>query len=113
MNFSFDVQEVIFATLVTDACMNNDLTNEHYLIEFNDRSRKYVAMPILTSLNRDIGSKYKVICKFDVKMIERYHLEAGNDDLSKTWLESAVYQIIYGKPILSKEQYKDIFIRGN
>ncbi|WP_404351703.1 hypothetical protein LG311_10350 [Sutcliffiella horikoshii] len=112
MNFSFNVQEAIFTTLVTEACMNNDLTNEHYLIESDSGTRKYVAVPTLVSLNRDVESEYKVVCKFDAKMLERYHLEAGKDELSKPWLESSIYQIIYGKPVLSKEKYKEILLRG-
>lgn len=112
MNFSFNVQEVMFVSAVTHCCLTNDQSKVHYLLESQDGMKKYLFIPALVSYNRELDlNKDKIICKFDHIMINKFHKEAGNDELSEKWLEGAIQQVINGQEVMSKERVGSLYIQ--
>ncbi|MGD6782135.1 hypothetical protein ACQCT3_17910 [Sutcliffiella horikoshii] len=109
MNFSFDVQEVMFVAAVTHSCLTNDQTKVHYLLESHDGMKKYLFVPALVSYREIDLINDKILCKFDHNMIQKFHIEAGNDGLSVKWLEGAIQQVINGQEVMSKERVASLY----
>ncbi|WP_040207198.1 hypothetical protein [Neobacillus jeddahensis] len=89
-----------FINGVVKAIMKCDVSNEHYLLDYNGVLKYRACKVIDPKLEKQIDSgEVKARCIFEKSLIRNFHYKAGGaDDLAKQWAIRSVKKVIlHGK----------------